>query len=132
MTTATTNSGYQEQPDSVANNQRQRQKRKWIWIIASAIVHVFLIAAAFPLMCWYPNSLFAQIIGPLGLIASASAAAFFTACVNAMQRVCWQPNILERTKKCVLQASQLETLFRMLIGVSVGGGSFLFVLLTRN
>ena len=120
----------------MGNCQRQRggeniRKGRVAMICFAGLGHLILVIAGswaildtttFPLEGFWETS-----VSLLGLLALGSAAAFFTACLNAMERVPyskyrpWWRRIL----KCVDVASQVETLFRISIGISVGLGAYL-------
>ena len=74
MTTKTAETPDPGQSNDVDNELRRHYRRKRILIIVSAIVHGSLIVIALPLVLICPTSTYAQIVGPLGLIAFASAA----------------------------------------------------------
>ena len=102
-----------------------------ITIAAAALLHIGLMLIAFGVIFDVWSFLHVRIAGLLGLVALGSAAAFFTACQSAMPRVSYK-KIWRRGPECVYRASQLEALFRMLVGVSVGLGSYLLVLMTEQ
>lgn len=68
----------------------------------------------------------------LGLLALGSIGAFFTAFLSTMKWVpyCEQRSAWERFKMCVERTSRLEIIVRTLIGLTLGGGAFLFGRLT--
>ena len=121
-------------PSSGADDRHSRDYRpaRILMIIGFFVVHVALVLIAFIAILSGCKPLFQQISGLLGVIAFGSGAAFFTACLNAMERVPYERPVWKRGVKCVYAASQLEAVFRMLVGVSVGGGSYLLVFLTRS
>ena len=96
-----------------------------------ALLHVALMLIAFLVILDVYSFLSVRIAGLLGVIALGSAAAFFTACQSAMSKVCYKA-FWKRGPECVYRASQLEALFRMLVGVSVGLGSYLLVLMAEQ
>ena len=99
-------------------------------IIVFFLVHiVLLVGALLGLMgiLTFPSEPFPseQLSGLIGLGALGSVAAFFTACRSAMERVRYVRPWWRRAWRCVYRASQVEALFLMLAGVSVGVGSYL-------
>ena len=101
-------------------------------IIVLAVLHVALMLIGFLAVLDIWVLLHKHIAGLLGLMAFGSTAAFFTACRSAMDRVPYESPWWKRGLKCVYRASQLEALFRMLVGVSVGGGSYLVAVLAKS
>ena len=125
------------QATEVSTMKAQEEKPldlKWwriMTITVAALLHVGLILIAFLVILDVWSFLHLRIAGLLGLVALGGAAAFFTACQSAMSRVCYK-KIWQRGPECVYRASQLEALFRMLVGFSVGLGSYLLVLITEQ
>ena len=111
-------------------------------IFGAGLVHlVFIILGAWAILDrptldkFFPcESIIAGSFSLLGVVAFGSAAAFFTACLNAMQRVLYRDYKpwWRRALKCVDSASQVETLFRIFIGISVSGGAYLLARLTGS
>ena len=121
----------------VSRRRRYKYKRRYKWsriwtITAVAVVHVVLVLIAILAILDIWTLCDVRISGILGLIAFGSAAAFFTACQNTMNRVPYGKHWWKRGLECVYRASQLEALFRMLVGVSVGSGSYLLILLAER
>ena len=94
-------------------------------IIFFALLHVSVLVIALlgllQILTFWPE----QTFGLIGLAALGSVAAFFTACRSAMQRVPYVSPWWKRAGRCVYRASQVEALFLMLAGVSVGLGTYL-------
>ena len=123
-----------------AQNNSHPELSRIATILILAAVHVALVLTAFLVLFdkWQWPS--AKIAGLLGLAALGSSAAFFTACQSVMNksatkgtRTAYQGRwAWRRLFWCIYEASHLEALFRMLVGVSVGGGSYLLVLLASQ
>ena len=103
-----------------------------LMIIVFAVLHIVLVLigvlAVLDIWVLLPK----QFAGLLGLMALGGIAAFFTACRSAMDRVCYESPLWKRGLKCVYRASQLEALFHMPVGFSVGGGSYLVAMLAKS
>ena len=121
-----------------AQNDSRLEWSRIATILILATVHVALVLTAFLVLfdkCQWPS---ARIAGLLGLAALGSSAAFFTACQSVMNKGATKGTryqgrwALTRLLWCIYEASHLEALFRMLVGVSVGGGSYLLVLLASQ
>ena len=124
-----TNCGRQPDPERI--NVRMNRV---VMIGGVAIFHLCLVVSATFALFDGPMLISDRLAFALGLLALGSAAAFFTACINAMDRVphhMYRP-WTRRTVMCVYAASQVEALFRMLVGVSVAGGAYFLTRLTAG
>ena len=121
-----------------AQNDSRPEWSRIATILILAAVHVALVLIAFLVLFDKCQWLSARIAGLLGLAALGSSAGFFTACQSVMnrgdaKRTGYQGRwSLTRLFWCIYEASHLEVLFRMIVGVSVGGGSYLLVLLASQ
>ena len=94
-------------------------------IVVFFMLHISVLVGALLGLMGVLTFLPEQMFGLLGLGALGSVAAFSTACRGAMKRVPYVRPWWKRAWRCVYRASQVEALFLMLAGVSVGAGSYL-------